>query len=96
MSLHLFFSIICFILMLLSTWKSGLACFMQMVYFIEKQHCQIGRYKIKFQGNKDSAYRSVKPSLNIVFFFFKFAGNIAVRPLISETMNRNSWVTNKR
>src|SRR4029434_4533836 len=45
--------------------------------------------KCTFQVNKDSAYSAVKPWLNI-FFFFKFSGNIAVRPLISETMNRNS------
>src|SRR4029434_10669199 len=51
--------------------------------------------KCTFQVNKDSAYSAVKPWLNI-FFFFKFAGNIAVRPLISETLNRNSKVTNKR
>src|SRR4029434_695854 len=42
--------------------------------------------KYTFEVNKDSAYSEVKPWLNI-FFFFKFAGNIAVRPLISETMN---------
>src|SRR4029434_1731673 len=39
-----------FILMPLSTWKSGLACFMQMFYFIENQHCQTGRYKIKLES----------------------------------------------
>src|SRR4029434_3153128 len=71
------------------TWKSELACFMQMFYFIENPHCQIGRYTIKFQAKQNSPYSAVKPWLNIVFFFFKFAGNIAVRPLISETMNRN-------
>src|SRR4029434_8825881 len=42
-----FFHHFIFILMPLSTWKSGLACFMQMFYFIENQHCQTGRYKIK-------------------------------------------------
>src|SRR4029434_8037156 len=36
-----------FILMPLSTWKSGLACFMQMFYFIENKHCQTGRHNIK-------------------------------------------------
>src|SRR4029434_4875837 len=36
-----------FIFMPLSTWKSGLACFMQIFYFNENHHCQTGRYKIK-------------------------------------------------
>src|SRR4029434_8269414 len=93
--IYFFHHFIC-IGMPLSTWKSEFACFMQMFYYFEYQHCQIGRYKIKFQVNKDSAYSAVKPWLNIVFFFFKFAGNIAVRPLISEIMNRNSYVTNQR
>src|SRR4029434_3889276 len=44
--IHFFHNLI-FILMPLPTWKSGLACFMQMFYFIENQHCQTGRYKIK-------------------------------------------------
>src|SRR4029434_5340734 len=39
-----------FISMPLSTWKSGLACFMQMFYFIENQHCQTGRHKIKLSS----------------------------------------------
>src|SRR4029434_9994013 len=56
------------------TWKSELACFMLMFYFIENQHCQIGRYKIKCQVNKDSAYSAVKPWLNIVFFFSSLLG----------------------
>ena len=42
-----FFHHFIFILMPLSTWKSGLACFKQMFYLIENQHCQTGRYKIK-------------------------------------------------
>src|SRR4029434_2242075 len=42
-----FFHHFIFILMPLSTWTSGLACFMQMFYFIENQHCQTGRYKIR-------------------------------------------------
>ena len=42
-----FFHHFIFILLPLSTWKSGLACFMQMFYFIENQYCQTGRYKIK-------------------------------------------------
>src|SRR4029434_2035145 len=37
-----FFRHFIFILMPLSTWKSGLACFKQMFYFIENQHCQTG------------------------------------------------------
>src|SRR4029434_3082363 len=45
-----FFHHFIFILMPLSTWKSGLACFMLMFYFIESQHCQTGRYKIKLQS----------------------------------------------
>ena len=36
-----------FIWMPLSTWKSWLACFIKMFYFIENQYCQTGRYKIK-------------------------------------------------
>ena len=44
--IYFFHHFIC-ISMPLSTWKSGLACFMQMFYFIENQHCQTGRYKIK-------------------------------------------------
>src|SRR4029434_6212672 len=58
-----FFHHFIFILMPLSTWKSGLACFMQMFYFIENQHCQTEyNYKIikcTFQVNKDSAYSAV-------------------------------------
>src|SRR4029434_4884608 len=42
-----FFHHFILILMPLSTWKSGFACFKQMFYFIENQHCQTGRYKIK-------------------------------------------------
>src|SRR4029434_1325565 len=43
-----FFHHFIFILIPLSTLKSGLACFMQMFFIIiENQHCQTGRYKIK-------------------------------------------------
>ena len=42
-----FFHPFIFTWMPLSTWKSWLACFMQMFYFIENQYCQTGRYKIK-------------------------------------------------
>src|SRR4029434_5030571 len=45
-----FFHHFILILMPLSTWKSGLACFMQMFYLIENQHCQTGRYKIKLES----------------------------------------------
>src|SRR4029434_3545906 len=68
-------------------WLGLCKCFILLKTNIAKQ-VQNKIIKCTFQVNKDSAYSAVKPWLNI-FFFFKFAGNIAVSPLISETMNRN-------
>src|SRR4029434_2033224 len=59
----------------LSTWKSGLACFMQMFYFISNQHCHPGRYKDKiikctFQVKKDSAYSAVNCTITVTFAYY--------------------------
>src|SRR4029434_5447160 len=64
-----FFHHFIFILMPLSTWKSGLACFMQMFYFIENQHCQTNvLLKCTFQVNKDSI---VQLKHGLIFSFFQ-------------------------
>src|SRR4029434_5610770 len=72
-SFFFFFHHFIFILMPLSTWKSGLACFKQTFYFIEptlpNRVVQNKIIKCTFQVNKDSAYSAVKPWLNIFFFF---------------------------
>src|SRR4029434_3244625 len=51
-------------LMPLSTWKSGLACFKQMFYLIENQHCQTGRYKIKLRSEEHTS--ELQSHLNLV------------------------------
>src|SRR4029434_1274626 len=55
----------------LSTWKSGLACFMQMFYFIENQHCQTGRYKIKVHISGKQGLPIVQLNHSLIFSFFQ-------------------------
>src|SRR4029434_32100 len=91
MSLRLFiFSIILFLFQCpyqhgKVDWLALCKCFILLKTNIAKQGGTKLNYKVRISG-KQGPYSAVKQWLNI-FFFFKFAGNIAVRPLISETMN---------
>src|SRR4029434_4540189 len=87
MSLHLFFSIFYFHQHRKVDWLALCKCFILFKNKNVKNGGTRSNYKVPISG-KQGLYSAVKPWFNI-FFFFKFAGNIAVRPLISETMNQD-------
>src|SRR4029434_2339690 len=67
-----FFHHFIFILMPLSTWKSGLACFMQMFYFIENIAKQGGtklNYKVHISGKQGQPI--VQLNHGLIFSFFQ-------------------------